>query len=532
MTVATQISAPLTRRYLIGAGAALLATTALAGRLRAQEAAAPAADPGTPFSFDTLSDEMKLLSGQPHVATQRPASFLDKLTYDDYRLIQFLPDHARWQSDDSAFRVHAFHMGWLFEEPVLMYEIDAGISRPMDFLTDDFEYLGELATKVPEHTALPGVAGFKLNAPLNRADLFDEVVAFLGASYFRALGRGNAYGLSARGLAINTGLASGEEFPRFSRFYLEKPAPFAREVRVFAALESASCTGAYQFVVRPGKDTQIDVTARLYFRADVEQLGVAPLTSMFLFSEKNRTSFDDYRPNVHDSDCLRILRRDGDVLLRPLNNPPRLSGSYFSEENPQSFGLMQRDRDFASFQDAAAAYERRPSLNIEPLGDWGKGAVRLVEIPTDLEVNDNIVAFWVPEAPAKAGDALEFAYRQTWGALEPDWNEDLAFVYETRMGHGGVSGVENTDGTRKIVVDFGGGLLATLPDDAKIEASTTASNGEIVAQTLAKIPGQPIWRLVMEVKAAQGATVELGAHIKGYGRKLSETWLYQWVVPQ
>jgi glucans biosynthesis protein len=273
-----------------------------------------------------------------------------------------------------------------------------------------------------------------------------------------------------------------------------------------------------------------ELVKRLFFRADVEQVGIAPLTSMFLFSHQNRHQFDDYRPNVHDSDGLRIVRGDGDAIWRPLNNPSRLAGSYFVEENIRSFGLHQRDRDFESYQDSSAHYERRPSLDVEPIGDWGKGVVRLVEIPTDLEVNDNIVAFWVPDGQVRAGEAREFAYRLRWGALEHAQTDPRAYVYETRAGSGGVSGVENTDGTRKFVVDFKGGLLGTLPEGAEVEAVVTIAQGEIVTQTLSPIGGTDVWRLVLDVAAADGAMVELSAHVAGYGRKLTELWLYQWVV--
>jgi periplasmic glucans biosynthesis protein len=218
------------------------------------------------------------------------------------------------------------------------------------------------------------------------------------------------------------------------------------------------------------------------------------------------------------------------VIWRPLNNPIRLSESWFTEENPASFGLMQRDRAFESFQDAAAHYERRPSLLVEPLGDWGKGAVRLVEIPTDLEVNDNIVAFWVPEQKPAVGEMREFAYRLHWGALPVDPASDIAHVKETRAGSGGVSGVENKTGTRKFVVDFAAGMLASLPGDAEVEAVVTISGGKIAVQTLSKIEGTDIWRLVLDVLPDEGKTVELVAHIAGYGRKLSENWVYQWIT--
>lgn len=250
---------------------------------------------------------------------------------------------------------------------------------------------------------------------------------------------------------------------------------------------------------------------------------------MFLFSEKNRAQFDDYRPNVHDSEGLRIIRTDGDVLWRPLNNPPQLTGGYFSETSPRSFGLFQRDRDFQNYQDVGARYERRPSLNVEPMGDWGKGNVRLVEIPSQLEANDNIVAYWVPDGAVKAGDSREFAYRLHWGDLPHDDGEVLAYVYETRAGHGGISGVEAVQGTRKFVIDFKGGILAQLDDEAMVEPIVTMSTGEVLGTTVEKIAGTDIWRLVVDASAPSGAIVEMGAHIAGFDRKLTETWLYQWI---
>ncbi len=521
----------LTRRSLLAAlplSVALLTSSALARGALAQDAGNFAA--AQQFSFDSLSAEMQALAAAPPVVPERQPSFLDDLKYDDYRLINFRADRARFGTDDSFFRLQAFSMGWLFLDPVLLFEVAGGQAIPMPISTDDFEYLNDLSTRIPAHAQMPGVAGFRLHHPLNRPDVWDELVAFLGASYFRALGRGNAYGLSARGLAVNSGLSVAEEFPRFTRFYIERPGAFSQSITVYAALESESLTGAYRFVITPGAETLMDVTARLFFRADIEQLGLAPLTSMFLFSEKNRGAFDDFRPNVHDSDGLRILRANGDIIWRPLNNPSRLASSYFAEENPRAFGLHQRDREFDNYQDPSAHYERRPSVDVEPIGDWGRGAVRLVEIPTDLEVNDNIVAFWVPEGRIRAGDTKEVSYRLRWGALAHDPGDARAFVLETRAGEGGVSGVENTEGTRKFVVDFKGGLLAGLGEGTAVEAVVNIRDGEIVTQTLSAIGGTGVWRLVLDLAAEPGATVELTAHLAGYGRKLTELWLYQWVV--
>ncbi|WP_051855590.1 glucan biosynthesis protein [Thioclava atlantica] len=528
------------RRQLLRAGSAMgcLAAAGLwSGAGFAQEtqpaaAASDAAPQQAPFSFDQLAEEMRAVAkGEPVAPATSEAKFLDELTYDTYRLIRFDPEKSRFAGiKNTRFELQAFHLGWLFKEPVQLFTLADGQSSPMEFSTDDFIYEREARDIVPAHVPLPGVAGFRLHSPINRPDVMDELIAFQGASYFRALGRGSAYGLSARGLAVNTGLSVAEEFPRFTRFWIEAPKPGANTITLYAAMNSASLTGAYRFVVTPGEATSVDVTARLFIRNDIQQLGVAPLTSMFLYGPRNRDQFDDYRPRVHDSDGLAIEQADGERLWRPLHNPRQLASSYFAENAPKSFGLYQRDRDFDHYQDASARYERRPSVRVTPRGDWGKGTVRLVEIPSKLEVNDNIVAFWVPEAPAKAGDALEFAYRLEWGDLPPDPTASRAYVADTRAGTGGVSGVENTKGTRKFVIDFKGGEISRLPNSAvdEIEAITHATKGKIVTQTLSKVEQDGVWRLVLDVSADGDAPVELTAHLAGFGRKLSETWLYQW----
>jgi glucans biosynthesis protein len=195
------------------------------------------------------------------------------------------------------------------------------------------------------------------------------------------------------------------------------------------------------------------------------------------------------------------------------------------------FGLDQRDRDYASYQDAEAHYERRPSLQVEPLGDWGPGAVRLVELPTDLEVHDNIVAFWVAEAKgARAGDARAYRYRLHWGNLDQSADPGLARVVATRAGEAGVAGVSGIAEGRKFVVDFAGGLLAQLPPDAAVQAVVAVSAGEVRSQVLEAVPEGGLWRLVLDMAPPATGVAELSAHLAGYDRKLTETWLYQWVV--
>lgn len=519
------------RRLLLGSAAT--AAIMIAGAAQAQTDLPAAAAPPAPFSFERLTAIAQEQAQTPYVTAARPEGFLGALDYDDYRLIRFNAERARWAQTDAAFHVHAFHTGWLFGKPVELFDVTADgddlIATPMTFSTRDFEYLNELADRVPADAALPGVAGFRLNTALNHPDRFDELVSFLGASYFRALGRDSRYGLSARGLALNTAGPIPEEFPRFTQFYLQRHGADAN-VTVYALLDSPSVSGAYRFVITPGQITQMDVTARLYFRADVQELGIAPLTSMFLYNGVNRAGFDDYRPRVHDSDGLQIVKRDGDIVWRPLNNPAQLAGSYFAENGPVSFGLHQRERDFAHYQDAGAHYEMRPSLDVVPTHDWGPGHVRLVEIPTDLEVNDNIVAYFIPQGAIKAGDSREFGYSLRWGTLPPTPQTDLAYVAETRAGAGGVSGVVNDQNKRKFVVDFKGGLLARLPDDAAVEPVINVIGGTVASATFGPVDDGALWRLVLDVRADDATQIiELSAHIAGFGRKLTENWLYQWV---
>lgn len=452
------------------------------------------------------------------------------LDYDAYRKIQYRPDHGKWADLNAGYQVHAFHLGWLFPEPVKLFDLVDGQAKPFDFSAADFEYhdtaVGTAAAAVP----FPGVAGFRLNYPLNRPENLDELVSFLGASYFRALGRDNIYGQSARGLLLNSWIDVPEEFPRFSEFYLERPHDGAPLV-LYAALDSQSVTGAYRFEITPGSDaeqaTVMDVTAKLFFRSDVKELGVAPLTSMFLYAEANRAGFDDYRPQVHDTNGLSIRRETGEVMWRALDNVAARGDSYFWENNPRSFGLDQRGRDFATYQDAGAHYERRPSVHVEPVGDWGQGNIRLIEVPSRLEVEDNVVAFWVPADPVKAGQEREYRYKLAWGDLLPD-AKALGYVVETRAGAGGVSGVANAANLRKFVIDFAGGALDAWEPATPPDVLANVSSGIVKTSTLSRVAANGVWRLVLDVEAGATGPMELKAYLVGGGKQLTETWLYQW----
>ncbi len=483
------------------------------------------------FSFDWLTERAEKSAETEYVAPQQVHGTLAELNYDDYQKIRFRPSRERWRDSGSNFRLQAFHPGWLFKEPVIVNEIVGDTVRQMSFTAADFEYDGiNSETTLTDYEILPGVAGFRLHTPINRADIFDELIAFRGASYFRALGRGNSYGLSARGLVVNTGLPEGEEFPRFSEVWLQRPEPDEHSLTLYAALDGPSVAGAYRFVITAGETTTVDVTARLFLREDISQIGIAPLTSMFLFNGADRGAFDDYRAAVHDSEALVVNTATADALFRPLNNPPQLANSYIGVSNLRSFGLIQRNRSFEHFLDAQANFGSRPSLIVEPIGDWGPGAVWLVEIPSDLEIYDNIVTAWLPDKPTRAGDAMEFTYRLNWGMAPPKtMPSSLARVLRTRAGHGSMTAVEGKPGTRKFVIDFVGGLLERLPGNATLEPVVSVTNGELYKVDLSLVDGKDQWRLVLEVQGEDGRIVELKAGISGYGRNLTETWMYQWI---
>ncbi|MBB4120997.1 glucan biosynthesis protein [Martelella radicis] len=528
------------RRFLAHTAVGALAFSGFASRAFGQDAAVEPAKvpdqnegvraenpPADAFTFDTLTARMKEKAAK---AYQEPAQNVpepfDALHYDDYRAVRYDPNKAIWR-DQSDFQLQAFPLGWLFKMPVEIYEVANGKAEELVFSANDFIYRAPLDVEKFKDIELPGVAGFRINFPLNRSDISDELISFLGSSYFRALGQGNLYGLSARGLAVNTATSGGEEFPRFSAFYIVRPATESEKITVFAELDGPSVTGAYRFVITPGKNTRMDVTARLFFRNDIDRLGVAPMTSMFLFGPANHHAFDDYRERVHDSEGLKIVRADGTELWRNLQNAKKLANSFFTETDPRAFGLYQRHRDFEDYQDAEAHYERRPSLLVEPLGNWGKGSISLVEIPTDKEVNDNIVCFWQPEAPARAGGSAEYSYRLTWGAIEED-QARLARVVDIRSGEGGVSGTESDEDIRKLVVDFAGGALDDLGSGSELQERLHITNGEIVHSTVSAIRGEGVWRLAVDVRPAGDAPVELVGALTDGNRDLSEVWLYQW----
>jgi len=482
-----------------------------------------------PFSQEALRETAQRLAQEPYVAPSdaRPP-WLAALDYDDYQALNhFRADRGLWAGGELPFQARFFHLGLYFHYPVSIYEVVNGLARPISFSPDLFNYDPRVKDKLPEQIGDLGFAGFRVNT---RSDWDRDMFSFLGASYFRAVGVSKQYGLSARGLAIDTGLDRPEEFPVFRAFWLERPAADATALTVHALLDSPSISGAYRFIISPGETTVMQVESCLFPRHTIERLGVAPMTSMFQCGENDRRVADDFRPEIHDSDGLALWTGSGEWIWRPLLNPHYRRVNSFADDNPHGFGLLQRDRDFADYQDDGAFYHKRPSLWVEPLGQWGKGAVQLVELPTADETMDNIVAFWNPAEPAQPGRELNFNYRLYWGQ-QPPVRPSLAEVVATRIGMGGIPGRKPLVPTRKFVIDFMGGRLDRLAKDAKVEIVVAASRGEIRDVAARPILESNQWRGHFDLIAGGSSPVDLRGYLRDAEGALSETWIYQWSPP-
>jgi len=481
------------------------------------------------FGFGDVAAKAKALAAS---AFKAPSLDLPKelrdLEYERYRTIRYRPEARQWRG--LPFELAFFHRGWHFDLPVKINEVANGV-RELKLDPQAFDYGG---IKVDaEQLRKLGAAGFQVLFPINSAKVKDEVLAVLGASYFRALGKEQRYGASARGLALDVAAQTGEEFPRFVEFWLERPAAGARELTFYALLDSKSAAGAYRFVFTPGVSTTMDVKAQLYLRNGVAKLGVAPLTSMFFSGENQRQSGDDYRPEVHDSDGLSVHAGNDEWIWRPLVNPKRLLVTSFSTTDPRGFGLMQRDRSFGDYQDLEQRFELRPSVWVQPKGKWGAGRIELVQIPAPDETNDNIVAYWVPDKAPASGKPFDLEYRLLW-EKERETRPPLGEVRQTRRGRGFPRTADNSIG---LVIDFDGGSKPESKTEfgARSEAGEkppTAQvwsdpNGQVLEQAVLPNDATGGWRLHLRLKQVDEAKpVELRATLRDGARPVSETWSY------
>ncbi len=477
------------------------------------------AAPALAFDLEDVAKRAESLASADFVDPGREVpDWLVELPYDQWRDIRFRPERSLWRESGLPFEVQLFHAGLFYEKVVRVNEIDAKGVRPVVFSPAFFDYgKNTFASRVPYSL---GFAGFRLHYPIKTASYKDEVIVFLGASYFRAVGRDQGFGLSARGLAIDTALPSGEEFPSFREFWLEKPRRGATALTLYALLDSRSVAGAYRFVVHPGVQTRTEVEMRLFFRRPVRKLGIAPLTSMFFFGENHDARFSDYRPEVHDSDGLMIETAQ-EWLWRPLANPVRLRGGAFLAQDPKGFGLVQRDRSFDHYQDLETRADLRPSTWVTTQGDWGVGHVELVEIPTESEMNDNIVAFWVPRRRADSVQPLRLAYDLSFYGEDPE-RPPLGRVVASRMDQG------TYEDAVRYVIDFEGKRLASLTRDTVVQSILDVGHGgrgaELLEQQLIANPVTGGFRLVFQLRPIQDEPVDLRAYLRLGSEVLTETW--------
>ncbi len=483
-----------------------------------------------PFDYAWLKGQARSLSNGP----SRPAvddipDQLKSLDWDQYQDIRYRPDHALWAKDHVRFQARFFHLGLFYKTPVRIFEVVDGLAQELAYDPGMFDYgtSGVAGSQLPRDL---GFAGFRL---LYHTDPVRDIVAFLGASYFRAVGGEMQYGISARGLAIDTGMGRPEEFPTFTAFWLERPTRDTGRLVVYALMDSHSVAGAYRFIIYPAATLVMDVDAALYPRKEIERLGVAPLTSMFLHGENDRRVANDWRPEIHDSDGLAMWTGAGEWIWRPVVNPATLRVNAFLDENPRAFGLLQRDRNFDHYQDDGVFYERRPSLWVEPKSGWGKGSVQLVELPTSDETFDNIVAFWNPVDKPRNGQELLFGYRLYWGSKMPA-SPPLAQVVATRTGVGGIVGQKRKYFSWRFVVDFVGGNLSMLGKDVTVEPVITASRGQIELSSARILDSIQGYRAMFDLKPGDesAAPVDLRLYLRANGQPLTETWLYQWTPPE
>lgn len=522
------------RRDFLQASASLVAAGFQALPLLAAAAApGPLKFLGKPRAFDYawLKGHARHLAGQPYRALENQIpEEVGKLDWDQYQAISYRPDHALWATEQLRFEARFFHLGLFFKSPVQIFELKNGQAQELAYDPAMFNYgkSGLRAHKMPKDL---GFAGFRINF---HTDLTRDISAFLGASYFRAVGSDWQYGLSARGLAIDCGMERPEEFPNFTSFWLERPSKNSSKLVVYALLDSPSVAGAYRFEIHPAATLVMDVDVALYPRKAIERLGVAPLTSMFQYGENDRriAAGNDWRPEIHDSDGLSMLRGNGEWIWRPLTNPEQLRFNSYQDENPRGFGLLQRDRNFDHYQDDGVFYERRPSVWVEPKSGWGSGAVQLVEIPTVDETFDNIVCFWNPAEKPQAGQEHLFAYRMHWGSKMP-LVPPLALVVATRTGMGGVVGRKRSYYSYRFIVDFAGGDLKLLGKSAKVMPVISASRGKVEVTSARPLEDIQGYRVMFDLKPtdASVAPIDLRVYLTANGAPLCETWLYQWTPP-
>ncbi|HTV79727.1 MAG TPA: glucan biosynthesis protein D [Steroidobacteraceae bacterium] len=501
----------------------------LKGGLAAAAAAVVPARPAGRFDYAALKAAARNLAAAPFQALPEslPPS-LANLSWDTWEAIRFRDEFSLWRGQGLPFEVRYFHLGLAVRRPVRLYAVEDGMAHEIAFDPRLFDY-GHSGL---DPATIPRTLGFAGLRILFHTDLTRDIAAFQNHSYFRAVDGTRQYGLSHRGLAIDCGMSTPEEFPYFVAYYLERPEKRSNRLTLYGLMDSRSVSGAYRFVIDVADTLLMDIDAALYPRARIERLGIAPGTSMFLCGANDRRVPPDVRPQIHDSDGLQMLTGAGEWLWRPLVNPETTRVNSYVDENPRGFGLMQRDHDFDHYQDDGAYYDRRPCAWVEPRGHWGKGSVVLVELPELYETADNIVAFWNPAEKPQPGAELLYGYRLLWCRENP-LRPTLATAVATRTGIGGVIGRVRTYFAWRFEVDFAGDALSKLGAGAHVIPEISASRGQIELPSARPLESIHGWRVIFDLKPADDSVepINLRLLLKRDGKPLTETWIYQYTPP-
>lgn len=504
-------------KLAIGGALARIGAPALVGEAQAQTPA-PAPEPQA-FSFSNVLDLARTLSKRPFkLNTPDLPDAFNNLAYDAYVGIRARPDAMVWGRENIGFAIEPLHRGFIFSNPMQINFVDDGKVSRLVYESSKFEF-GKITP--PQNLPDIGFSGVRIMTTPAGGGAPTEVAIFQGASFFRAAARGQTLGAMARGLAIRVADGKGEEFPQFRAIWIEKPTLAAGALVFYALLDSESLTGAYRFTLRPGDATIIDTECTLFARVAVDHLGIAPMAATSLLSSLDRRKSDDIRPTVAEVSGLQMWTGTGEWLWRPVANRESLQLSSFVDDKPKGFGFVMRNRDFEQYQDDVQHWEMRPSLWIAPIGEWGPGSVQLVEIPSESEVNDNIIAYWRPRDGLAAGSETMFAYRQFWCWQPPDRPQG-AFAVHSRSGRG------SNGKRRRFIVQFSGDAFAEpqrLPD---LKPALTVAPGAIVSMQSYLLPDRRAFRVAFEIEAGGENYSELRLVIEAAGKPISETWLYRW----
>jgi periplasmic glucans biosynthesis protein len=479
--------------------------------------AQPPAPP--PFSRDFVVELAKSLASRPYApaAADLREPFAN-LTYEQYVGIKTKPDAAIWAGENRSFVLEPLHRGFIFTAPVEIYIVE---NHTMQRLAYDFSKFDYGALKITDKPPDVGFSGFRVLTPQKEGPA-PEVAIFQGASFYRAAARGQRLGVTARGLSIRTADPRGEEFPAFRIFWIEKPAVGENVMVIHALLDSTSLTGAYRFTLRPGEATIIDTEMTLFPRAAVDHYGVAGFSAASFFTPLDHRRADDVRSMVAETNGLQMLTGKDEWLWRPVSNRDTLQISAFVDADPKGYGFLLRDRDISDYQDDDQHWEQRPSLWVEPLGDWGEGTVQLVEVPSESETNENILSYWRPKAPLAAGKSISFAYRQFW-CWTPPARTPLAIADDARGGRSPLGAK-----LRRFVVVFSGDILANPQRTANLKAALTTSPGSATNVRTFLDPQAKTCRVVFDVDPAGETFCELRLVLQSGDDPISETWLYRW----